>query len=80
MCDTCDRVYHLSCLDPPLTKVPPGTWFCPKCVVSGHIQLFKDKLNNEGHDKNLFRLPFGFGFLFFSILCNTVYYITLLVL
>ncbi|XP_065070838.1 PHD finger protein 21A-like [Rhopilema esculentum] len=32
MCDTCDRVYHLSCLDPPLSKVPPGTWFCPKCL------------------------------------------------
>eukprot|EP00112_Aurelia_sp_Birch-Aquarium-sp1_P011655 Seg245.5 transcript_id=Seg245.5/GoldUCD/mRNA.D3Y31 product="PHD finger protein 21A" protein_id=Seg245.5/GoldUCD/D3Y31 len=32
MCDTCDHVYHLTCLEPPLTKVPPGTWFCPKCV------------------------------------------------
>eukprot|EP00794_Sanderia_malayensis_P018044 gene18044-19853_t len=32
MCDTCDRVYHLTCLRPSLPRVPPGMWFCPKCV------------------------------------------------
>eukprot|EP00795_Rhopilema_esculentum_P011473 gene11473-21688_t len=42
MCDTCDRVYHLSCLDPPLSKVPPGTWFCPKCLnVSSTLRQLK---------------------------------------
>ena len=24
----------MSCLDPPLTAVPPGMWLCPKCKVS----------------------------------------------
>ena len=24
--------YHLYCLDPPLTDVPPGIWHCPQCV------------------------------------------------
>ncbi|CAH3169682.1 unnamed protein product [Porites lobata] len=31
LCDTCNLVYHMSCLDPPLTAVPPGMWLCPKC-------------------------------------------------
>ena len=32
MCDSCPLVYHLGCLDPPLSKVPAGSWLCPKCV------------------------------------------------
>ncbi|XP_048112722.1 PHD finger protein 21A isoform X2 [Alosa alosa] len=31
MCDTCSRVYHLPCLDPPLKNIPKGMWICPKC-------------------------------------------------
>ncbi|KAH8939040.1 hypothetical protein BDL97_15G016300 [Sphagnum fallax] len=31
-CDTCTKVYHLGCLNPPLKIVPRGKWSCPKCV------------------------------------------------
>ncbi|KPP79690.1 PHD finger protein 21A-like [Scleropages formosus] len=31
MCDTCSRVYHLDCLEPPLKAIPRGMWICPKC-------------------------------------------------
>lgn len=35
-CDVCKRYYHLSCLDPPLTKMPKTTryygWTCSDCV------------------------------------------------
>ncbi|XP_017565059.1 PHD finger protein 21Aa isoform X4 [Pygocentrus nattereri] len=31
MCDTCSRVYHLDCLEPPLRTVPRGMWICPSC-------------------------------------------------
>ncbi|XP_043766463.1 PHD finger protein 21A isoform X8 [Cervus elaphus] len=31
MCDTCSRVYHLDCLDPPLRTIPKGMWICPRC-------------------------------------------------
>lgn len=27
----CEYPYHLGCLEPPLTSVPDGEWFCPKC-------------------------------------------------
>ncbi|XP_019639827.1 PREDICTED: PHD finger protein 21A-like isoform X3 [Branchiostoma belcheri] len=30
-CDTCNRVYHLGCLDPPLKAIPSGMWMCPQC-------------------------------------------------
>ncbi|XP_028307507.1 PHD finger protein 21A isoform X2 [Gouania willdenowi] len=31
MCDTCCRVFHLDCLDPPLSNIPKGMWICPQC-------------------------------------------------
>ncbi|EJC99702.1 RCC1/BLIP-II [Fomitiporia mediterranea MF3/22] len=33
-CDKCDHPYHLSCLTPPLSAVPEGEWFCPRCAPS----------------------------------------------
>ena len=32
LCDTCPRVYHLHCLDPPLLHIPAGDWHCDKCM------------------------------------------------
>lgn len=33
LCDECDVSYHIYCLDPPLDKVPKGTWKCKWCVL-----------------------------------------------
>ncbi|KAF6136542.1 hypothetical protein GIB67_015998 [Kingdonia uniflora] len=30
-CDSCPRVYHLQCLNPPLKRAPPGKWYCQTC-------------------------------------------------
>ncbi|XP_074598774.1 bromodomain adjacent to zinc finger domain 2B toutatis isoform X2 [Brevipalpus obovatus] len=30
-CDTCPKVYHPNCLDPPVTKPPKGRWCCNMC-------------------------------------------------
>jgi hypothetical protein len=30
-CDGCNRGYHQHCVDPPVTEVPPGDWFCSAC-------------------------------------------------
>jgi hypothetical protein len=30
-CDQCNLVYHMSCLDPPLKRLPKGDWFCAEC-------------------------------------------------
>ncbi|XP_069831608.1 autoimmune regulator isoform X2 [Dendropsophus ebraccatus] len=34
-CDGCPRSYHLSCLVPPLTYIPSGTWRCGSCKKDG---------------------------------------------
>ena len=31
----CDSPWHLACLTPPLTEIPPGEWFCPTCIADG---------------------------------------------
>ena len=31
LCDNCDKEYHMECLTPPLTAIPKGDWYCPRC-------------------------------------------------
>ncbi|XP_045769357.1 PHD and RING finger domain-containing protein 1 isoform X2 [Maniola jurtina] len=31
LCDRCDLGYHMQCLSPPLTEIPPDMWLCPNC-------------------------------------------------
>ncbi len=33
ICEFCEVSYHMTCLDPPLSSVPPGDWSCPTCVA-----------------------------------------------
>ncbi|CAI5731820.1 unnamed protein product [Hyaloperonospora brassicae] len=33
LCDSCDAAYHAFCLQPPLSVVPPGDWYCPRCPL-----------------------------------------------
>ncbi|KZS97879.1 hypothetical protein SISNIDRAFT_449471 [Sistotremastrum niveocremeum HHB9708] len=33
LCDGCDCGFHIFCLDPPLTAIPRGQWFCTTCLV-----------------------------------------------
>ncbi|XP_030629670.1 histone acetyltransferase KAT6B isoform X2 [Chanos chanos] len=30
-CDSCDRGFHMECCDPPLSRMPKGTWMCQVC-------------------------------------------------
>lgn len=34
LCDGCDAGYHMGCLDPPLTVIPEGSWYCDNCFDS----------------------------------------------
>lgn len=35
LCDGCEGEFHTFCVDPPLSKVPQGSWFCPSCKAAG---------------------------------------------
>ncbi|KIJ69805.1 hypothetical protein HYDPIDRAFT_164076 [Hydnomerulius pinastri MD-312] len=32
LCDGCDCGFHMFCLDPPLSTIPKGQWFCHTCL------------------------------------------------
>ena len=32
ICDSCDKGFHMDCLDPPVNSLPEGRWICPICV------------------------------------------------
>lgn len=32
LCDHCDSAHHIYCLNPPLKKVPEGSWMCSRCT------------------------------------------------
>ncbi|XP_056139226.1 PHD finger protein 12 [Lampris incognitus] len=42
-CDYCPLVFHMDCLDPPLTALPAGKWMCPNHVE--HIVLNQRNLS-----------------------------------
>ena len=40
-CDTCVRVFHGICLEPPLARVPDDEWICPRCQVVKVLAVLK---------------------------------------
>uniref|UniRef100_A0A8D2Q5J8 Autoimmune regulator n=1 Tax=Varanus komodoensis TaxID=61221 RepID=A0A8D2Q5J8_VARKO len=46
-CDGCPKAFHLSCLVPPLTEIPSGTWRCDSCLPG----KAKQSRHNEEENK-----------------------------
>lgn len=44
-CDGCPKTYHITCLDPPLKKIPNGKWQCPNCCSESNSVEVIDKLD-----------------------------------
>lgn len=40
-CEKCENAHHTMCLDPPLTEVPEGEWFCKTCEEEGKGNVIK---------------------------------------
>lgn len=34
LCDSCDKGFHMDCLDPPILQIPAGNWYCDHCFGS----------------------------------------------
>ncbi|TGZ70784.1 hypothetical protein CRM22_003003 [Opisthorchis felineus] len=45
LCDGCDSlgICHTYCLQPPLSDIPKGDWFCPSCVAKRFRRLHHDE-------------------------------------
>ncbi|XP_029929915.1 autoimmune regulator [Myripristis murdjan] len=50
-CDGCPQAFHLTCLDPPLTCIPSGSWQCQWCH-SKNIKQEKAELSLQPQQKN----------------------------
>ncbi|KAI5405841.1 PHD finger protein EHD3 isoform X2 [Lathyrus oleraceus] len=35
VCDSCEKVYHLSCIEPAVKEIPHKSWYCANCTTSG---------------------------------------------
>ncbi|KAL3840052.1 hypothetical protein ACJIZ3_024643 [Penstemon smallii] len=35
VCDSCEEMYHISCINPPVKEIPIRSWFCPNCTAKG---------------------------------------------
>ena len=53
VCDRCESIYHLQCLDPPLSRVPKGDWVCSFCVEQRCVAvLHPNKIALVAHPTN----------------------------
>lgn len=34
-CDSCEEIYHVSCVDEPVKEIPERSWYCAKCTAKG---------------------------------------------
>lgn len=49
LCDGCDHAYHIYCMEPPLTSIPTGKWFCRKCDA-GMKAIYRAKRAYENNE------------------------------
>ena len=54
-CEKCDQPYHPLCLNPPLTVVPEGEWFCPECKKEIEVEEAADEARAAQVEQNLRR-------------------------
>lgn len=54
ICDGCDEGFHMTCVDPPLTSVPEGDWFCPNCAEDTYSGVPARSRNGSGTNNSFF--------------------------
>ncbi|KAK8646951.1 hypothetical protein V6N13_120715 [Hibiscus sabdariffa] len=35
VCDSCEEMYHVACIEPALKVIPPKSWYCANCTSNG---------------------------------------------
>ncbi|CAA2969669.1 PHD finger EHD3 isoform X1 [Olea europaea subsp. europaea] len=35
VCDSCEEMYHISCIEPAVKEIPLRSWYCPNCTAKG---------------------------------------------
>jgi len=48
-CEECQYTTHMTCLDPPLTQIPEGDFYCPECNLSeNEIVFLRSQMGKRG--------------------------------
>lgn len=61
-CSTCNLVFHLKCIRPPTTRLPPDHWSCAYCVsagVKGHAKEARTRRRAAAAAREMTRLKHG---------------------
>ncbi|KAI3983968.1 hypothetical protein MKX01_035095 [Papaver californicum] len=56
VCDLCEEMFHVSCIEPPVEGIPPKNWYCTNCTAAGTELLHEscvvcEKLRYTGSQK-----------------------------
>ncbi|KAK6246286.1 hypothetical protein QUC31_001057 [Theobroma cacao] len=35
VCDSCEEMYHVACIEPAVKEIPPRSWYCTSCTANG---------------------------------------------
>ncbi|OMO57438.1 Zinc finger, FYVE/PHD-type [Corchorus capsularis] len=35
VCDSCEDIYHVACIEPAVKEIPPKSWYCANCTANG---------------------------------------------
>lgn len=54
-CETCPAVFHLECVDPPLSEIPNDDWQCSLCKINKVTGVSDCNLISEKHQGSLCR-------------------------
>jgi hypothetical protein len=59
-CDFCNLVFHMKCLNPPLTEEPEGEWGCPVCTEDAS-KRYAEKLSVQKQKQPMKKLALACG-------------------
>ncbi|CAK7346898.1 unnamed protein product [Dovyalis caffra] len=57
VCDSCEEMYHVSCIEPAVKEIPPKSWYCDNCTANGMGSLHENCVACER--LNCFRTEFN---------------------
>ncbi|XP_011102106.1 PHD finger protein EHD3 isoform X1 [Sesamum indicum] len=63
VCDSCEEMYHISCIEPAVKEIPVRSWYCAKCTGKGtecphenciaceRLNASRSRLDGNGEDE-----------------------------
>lgn len=59
VCDSCEEMYHVSCIEPAFKDIPPKSWYCARCTAKGFGSPHENCIVCERLNANAPRIQFN---------------------